>query len=127
MKIIVSILLFTGIMGLPRFQSESMSCVDFKNGKFTYQVGDITIKLEREADFQIEKSPFGDNKYKMVWLSDCSFDLKLIESTVAVCQKNIGKKYHIEILSIDENKFTTSCILEGETKVDTSVTEKVIN
>ena len=92
---------------------EKPSCSDFKTGTFEYYEDSIRIEVVRNEDFQIEKTPFGDSKYKVEWLSDCEYTATLSETDFQALESKIGTVYELGITSSTEDSYTYQIKVQG--------------
>lgn len=90
-------------------------CENFKTGEFVTYADTLKIVVKRDENFQYEKTSLGESKYKVIWTSGCAYDLTLIETTIEMSKKNIGKSYHIIITKTEDNEYSFSCRMD---KVD---------
>lgn len=87
--------------------AQGKKCVDFKNGTFKYtdkDYGDlITVRLDT---LQTDTYPESNEviKSRINWLSDCKYEMEVIEVNKEFLKSLIGTKYTIEIITINGNK-----------------------
>lgn len=87
-------------------------CENFKTGEFITYADTLKIEVKRDENFQYEKTSLGESKYKVNWTSGCAYDLTLIETTIEMSRKNIGKSYHIVITKTEKNEYSFSCTMD---------------
>jgi len=105
--------------------NEKINCLEFKTGTFEMYVDTLRIISERNLDFQIERTALGTSKYKVFWKSDCEYDLKLIETDFELSKNNIGRVYHIKVISTKGDKYTYECKISGTDFIDIGVFKKI--
>ena len=106
-------LLFALILAACADGSDKLSCEDFKTGTFEYYEDSIRIEVERFENMQIEKTPFGDSKYDIEWLSDCEYTATLAETDFQALEQKIGTVYELEITSTTEDTYAYRIKVRG--------------
>jgi len=108
----LSLFLFQFSLETCQVQRE-LDCQDFKNGVFEMESNGILFSVEREDDYQIEKSIHGYSKFNVTWTSDCDYVLKLYETDMELMSTEIGQEFLVTITSTDENSFSYLCRVKG--------------
>ena len=93
--------------------NEQINCEDFKTGTFEYYEDSIRIEVERKENFQIEKTPFGDSRYDVEWLSDCEYTATLTETDFQALEPKVGTVYELEITSTTEDTYAYRIKVRG--------------
>lgn len=81
-------------------------------------VDTLRIVTERKEGLQFERTAIGNSKNKVTWMSDCEYELELIETEVEFSRKNIGRKYQIRIIETQEKQYSYECRVKGVELVD---------
>ncbi|XOV69057.1 MAG: hypothetical protein ACFHU9_07680 [Fluviicola sp.] len=98
---VISLLCFFPLIG------SAQNCEDYKTGTFKCRLeGGEWIenyKIIRKNKWQLEYSPDGFNKSKVVWLDSCSYDLIHIKSDYLDLPK--GNVTHVKIVRTTKNGY----------------------
>jgi hypothetical protein len=101
---------------------DSSLCVKMKWGKFNY-LNDVsqTIIVERKRAIQIETNQANKQvtKFKIKWLTNCSYQMKLVWSNRRAIRKNYGSTSTVIINKVGPLFYEYSCVC-----VTSSDTEK---
>lgn len=94
-------------------RKEKLDCTRFKEGSFTYQF-DIThhnVSVKRFPKYQVEinRSTGATSKFRIDWISDCRYELTMIETTAnyspEVLKKMKNTVVNVEIIDVDDNYY----------------------
>lgn len=86
-----------------KFNTVHENCGSFKTGEFTYDLPDGTKgKVVRTDTEQVETSPNGIIKSKIEWISDCRYNLKVIEGLEGLEEDAI---LEVNIYEVTENGY----------------------
>jgi hypothetical protein len=109
------------LINCTNLQSEKQvaTCQDFKYGVFKMTVDTLKIVVERKDEFQFERTAIGNSKYKVVWHSDCEYQLELIETNIDFSKKHIGRVFQIIIIETRQNQYSYECRVKGIEYLDT--------
>ncbi|MFT3980752.1 MAG: hypothetical protein QM687_09810 [Ferruginibacter sp.] len=112
------LLLVLVISGLPAFaQADTATCGNFKKGKFVYRNDSAeTVIITRRARQQEEYNKTTDvlTKFKVKWLSDCSYQLKQVWSNSKKQRKNNGATTVVTIDAVNADGYEFHCDCKGE-------------
>jgi len=84
---------------------KQLNCQNFKTGTFEIYVDTLRIIIERNLEFQVERTILGNSKYKITWKNDCEYDTELIETDFNLFKDHIGRIYHTKITSTKDDKY----------------------
>lgn len=98
MKVLLTILLWT--MLSPVELKSQVHCKDFKTGKFKLIDGDQEYLIERNNTIQIEKDLKKQtiSKFKVTWVTECEYELNILEGREEVLTFFKDKTLSIRIL-----------------------------
>jgi hypothetical protein len=59
-----------------------MNCQKYHSGNFSMEIENINVEVFRDKEYQYEYYGKDSVKYKITWLNDCKYNLKLIETSI---------------------------------------------
>lgn len=81
--------------------SKISMCKEFKNGTFKYNDDSFpNLTIERDHNYQTEKSHDHFSKYKIDWINDTNYVLTFLEVSDKDSSYLIGEKIYVEIIDI---------------------------
>jgi hypothetical protein len=101
------------------------NCQVFKEGIFEMYFDTVKIELERNKDYQIERSIDGSSKYKITWTSECNYELQLLETTISELKSLIGIKYYVTIYPVTDKEYRYETHVPGIPFIDKGVVKKI--
>jgi hypothetical protein len=97
---------------------QSNSCEDFKIGQFIYpKEMNSDVVIERTAEFQIETSKKDGytDKYQIIWDSDCSYHLVLLETNNEFDgMKPLTDTMHVNMVEVLESSYKFKAVLNSK-------------
>src|SRR4051812_14850497 len=98
MKILLTIFLWTFLS--PVDNAYEVDCRTFKTGKFRLVDKDLEYIIERNDTVQIERDLKKNtmSKFKVTWVTDCDYELNILEGPQEVMDFFKGKTLSIQIL-----------------------------
>ena len=105
------------LLSLPAFaQPDAAACGNFKKGKFVYRNDSAeTVIITRTGRQQEEHNKTKDvlTKFKVKWLSDCSYQLKQVWSNSKKQRKNNGAITVVTMDAVHEDGYEFHCDCKG--------------
>ena len=96
-----------------KYNKRLLDCSDIKSGKFTSTVGDgQEIVVERKGKFQYEYFDGSITKYKVNWLDECTYSLKVLETDASFMKDMVGKTLITNIFEINDDHYKYICTME---------------
>lgn len=98
-------------------------CKNFMYGEFVYfnreeksYNNEIVAIREKDLQIYINKEKGDTLKYSISWISNCEYELELLETNVDIKpgMVQVGEKMVVKIEPIDESSFNYTSILEKE-------------
>ncbi len=115
-KVLILVVLLFPMLGL------AQDCEQYKTGVFKCKLIDgdwiPNYKIIRRKKIQIERSPEGYNKSKVVWIDDCTYKLIHIKSNYMNLKK--GNVTMVRIVKTTDNGYEaigTSDTLDGSKRI----------
>jgi len=91
----------------PKFKDKKLDsskiskCLEFRSGTFKYNDGSYSdVIIERDDEFQLEKSQDDVSKYKIDWIDETNYTLTYLEVSNRKLDYLIGQKIYVEIIEI---------------------------
>jgi len=92
----------------------AQDCKKFKTGTFTINAeGYENYVLKRTKKYQIESTESSKVKYKVVWLTECSYKLVTTKKTGTIADLDV----FCEIVKTGEDYYVVKAWLDGSTDV----------
>jgi hypothetical protein len=112
-----------------QFSGDELKCREFRTGRFMLNDKKIDRKyvIERNDTLQIETElNTGDtSKYKVTWVSDCEYQLNILEGREELMNFYRGRTLTIRILETYKNGYKFEGQLEGFDYRPTQVVERI--
>ncbi len=111
-------------------QADSSSCAKFKKGLFTYRddsTGTIILKRTAKRQEETNKKTGVIVKFRLRWVSSCSYELKQLWSNSKALRKNNGGVSLIIISKAGSNQYeyTCDCKTAADIKSNSGVVYKI--
>ena len=111
-------------------QSDSSSCSQFKKGLFTYRddsTGTIMLKRTAKRQEETNKKTGVIVKFRIRWVSSCSYELKQLWSNSKALRKNNGGVSLIIIFNTgrDQYEYTCACKTAANVKSISGIVYKI--
>src|SRR5690348_3885653 len=106
-----------------------LNCKSYKTGKFRIVSKELSIEtaIERRKNIQIEKDlkTNATAKFKVTWVSDCEYELDILEGEEKMMNFFKGKTLIIRILETYKDGYKYEAQLKGTELIMTHTAERV--
>jgi hypothetical protein len=125
MKVLLTLILWTVL--LPVDNGYEIDCKTFRTGKFRLVDKDQEYIIERSDAIQIEKDLKKNtiSKFKVTWVTDCEYELDILEAREEAMNFFKGKTLSIQILETLDNGYRYEAKLKGTDMKLTHTVERV--
>ena len=113
MKVLLTLILWTAL--LPVDNDNEIDCKTFRTGKFRLVDKDQEYIIERNDTLQVEKDLKKNtiSKFKVTWVTDCEYELDILEGREEAMNFFKGKTLSIQILETSDNGYKYEAKLRG--------------
>lgn len=109
-----------------KFNNEFKGCSKFKTGKFKYLVNDsIIFYIDRTLKKQIETHGKGKNVFNINWISECKYEIILLETNNPFLSEKIGLKMTFNIYESNDYSYKYAYKLPNDSIVHTGEMFKI--
>ncbi|WKZ61135.1 MAG: hypothetical protein QY309_06535 [Cyclobacteriaceae bacterium] len=113
MKLLLTLILWTVL--LPIDSDSEIDCKTFRTGKFRLVDKDQEYIIERNDSIQIENDLKKNtmSRFKVTWVTDCEYELDILEANEEAMNFFKGKTLSIQILETSDNGYKYEAKLKG--------------